>query len=377
MTFPGWAYRRRRRAGVLPTAVVAGALVLGTTTGAVVHQIGEVTASPPVVSSTTPVPQLPSPSVASVDPSDRPAKSASPSRTPSTGTPPDLPRSSPLDDAQFVVPRGPVDAQRLDVAWLNGPTATRRLKTPKGHRVNSPTLSVDRRTIIYVDRTANRLRTIAADGSGDRVLFSKHPPGCATISHISWNPADQNQLVMRCIDEVGRRGLFVVTVNGDLVRRLNISNVRMDDPAVSPDGTLVAFWMANTTRRANGGGIFTMPLDGSAEPTPLTADRSGRDADPAWSPDGKRIAFRRSTINSGFDVYVMNANGSNVQRLVGGPATEEKPAWSPDGLRLLTVSDRTDPGRAQGLYMVDSSGGKLQPLGIVSDVVTTPVWVSR
>ena len=73
----------------------------------------------------------------------------------------------------------------------------------------------------------------------------------------------------------------------------------------------------------------------------------------------------------------MNANGSNVQRLVGGPATEEKPAWSPDGSRLLTVSDRTDPGRVQGLYLVDSSGGKLQPLGIVSDVVTTPVWVSR
>ena len=151
----------------------------------------------------------------------------------------------------------------------------------------------------------------------------------------------------------------------------------MDDPAVSPDGTLVAFWMADTTRRANGGGIFTMPLDGSAEPTSLTADRTGRDADPAWSPDGKRIAFRRSTVNSGFDVYVMNADGSKVERLVGGPATEEKPAWSPDGSRLLTVSDRTDPGKVQGLYVVNSSGGKLKPVGLDAEVVTTPVWASR
>ena len=282
-----------------------------------------------------------------------------------------------MDDAQFVVPRGPSEAQQLDVAWLNGPTDTKRLKTPKGHRVNNPTLSVDRRTIIYIDRTANRLRTVAADGSGDRVLFSKHPSGCATIGHVSWNRADQNQLVLRCTNEAGRAGLFVVTVQGELVRRLNIGNVRMDDPAVSPDGTLVAFWMADTSRRANGGGIFTMPLDGSAAPTSLTADRTGRDADPAWSPDGKRIAFRRSTVNSGFDVYLMNADGSKVERLVGGPATDEKPAWSPDGSRLLTVSDRADPGKVQGLYVVDSSRGKLKPVGIDAEVVTTPVWASR
>ncbi len=282
-----------------------------------------------------------------------------------------------MDDAQFVVPRGPTEAQRLDVAWLNGPTATKRLKTPKGHRVNSPTLSVDRRTIIYIDRTANRLRTAAANGSGDRVLFNKHPSGCATIGHVSWNRADQNQLVMRCADEAGRARLFVVTVQGQLVRRLNIGNVRMDDPAISPDGKLVAFWMADTTKRANGGGIFTMPLVGSAQPTSLTPDRSGRDADPAWSPDGKRIAFRRSTVNSGFDVYVMNANGSKVKRLVGGPATDEKPAWSPDGSRLLTVSDRIDPGKLQGLYVVNSSGGNSKAVGVVAEVVTTPVWASR
>jgi Tol biopolymer transport system component len=377
MTFPEWLGRQRRRAGVLPIAVLAGALVLGTATGAVVHQVGEVTASPKAASSTTSVPQSPSSPVASADPSDSPATSPGPNKTPWTRMPPGLPRSKPLDDAQFVVPRGPIDAQRLDVAWLNGPTATKRLKTPKGHRVNSPTLSVDRRTIIYIDRTANRLRTIAADGTGDRVLFSNHPPGCTTISHVSWNPADQNQLVMRCIDEAGRRGLFVVSVKGELVRRLNIGDVRIDDPAVSPDGTLIAFWMATTTKRANGGGIFTMPLDGSAGPTALTADRIGRDADPAWSPDGKRIAFRRSTVNSGYDVYMMNANGSNVERLVGGPATEEKPAWSPDGSRLLAVSDRADPGRVQGLYVINSLGGKPEPIGIDAEVVTTPVWASR
>ena len=93
------------------------------------------------------------------------------------------------------------------------------------------------------------------------------------------------------------------------------------------------------------------------------ADRGpdGRDADPAWSPDGKRIAFRRSTVNSGFDVYLMNADGSKPERLVGGPATEEKPAWSPDGSRVLTVSDRIDPGKVQGLYVVNFPAARPSP----------------
>ena len=159
MTTPGSLPPQRRRVGVLPIAVIAGALVLGTATGVVVHQVSQVTASPPAASGTTSVPQSPNSSVTPADSADSPAKSPDPNETPSTDAPPGLPRSAPLDAAQFVVPRGPAEIQQLDVAWFNGPTATRRLKTPNGHRVNSPTLSVDRRTIIYIDRTANRLRT--------------------------------------------------------------------------------------------------------------------------------------------------------------------------------------------------------------------------
>ncbi len=360
---------------VLPIAVLVGALGLGTVAGVVFHRAGDVTASPPSGTATTTNPA--SSSTPSARPSGESATPARPTGTPSSTTPSTLPRSAPVDGGQFVVPRGPAEAQQLDVAWVNGPTVTTRLKTPKGHRVNSPTLSVDRRTIIYIDRTAGRLRTMAADGSGDRVLFRDHPSGCDTLGHVSWNRADQNQLVLRCTDVAGRPALFVVTVAGDLVRRLDLGDVRLDDPAISPDGTRVAFWMATTTRRANGGGIVSMPLDGSAAPTWLTPDRIGRDADPAWSPDGTRIAFRRSTVNSGFDVYVMAADGSGVRRVLGGPATEEKPAWSPDSSRLLAVSDRDDPGKVQTLYLVTATGDKPKPVGLGAEVVTTPVWASR
>lgn len=59
----------------------------------------------------------------------------------------------------------------------------------------------------------------------------------------------------------------------------------------------------------------------------------------AWSPDGKQIAFttdRRGT----FDIFVMNADGSNQRPLLAGPTEDWWPVWSPDGARIAFSSDR-------------------------------------
>ena len=61
----------------------------------------------------------------------------------------------------------------------------------------------------------------------------------------------------------------------------------------------------------------------------LTGD-VGDDDDPAWSPDGTRIAFS-SNRGGTTSIYVMNADGSDVQRLSTGTKTERHPTWSPDG----------------------------------------------
>lgn len=74
------------------------------------------------------------------------------------------------------------------------------------------------------------------------------------------------------------------------------------------------------------GQIYRARADG----TGLVALGSGRN--PVWSPDGQRIAFVRGDDYGG-DVYVMDADGANVQRVAPG-LTMSRPAWSPDGRRL-------------------------------------------
>jgi Tol biopolymer transport system component len=90
---------------------------------------------------------------------------------------------------------------------------------------------------------------------------------------------------------------------------------------------------SNRSGTAASGDIFTMPPLGRHE-IRLTEVRPD-DAQSAWSPDGRRIAFK-SRRDGNNELYVMNADGSGETRLTISPSISEgQPAWSPDGTRLL------------------------------------------
>jgi len=69
-----------------------------------------------------------------------------------------------------------------------------------------------------------------------------------------------------------------------------------------------------------------MNADGGGQ-TNLT-NNPASDLDPAWSPDGSKIALA-SDRSGDFDIYVMNADGSGQTNLTNNPAADTKPAWSP------------------------------------------------
>ena len=130
-------------------------------------------------------------------------------------------------------------------------------------------------------------------------------------------------------------GLYVVNADGSGKQKL--TSARYSTPAWSPDGRRIAF--------GAGSNVWVMNADGS-EPLNLTPD-PGTDSDPAWSPDGRRIAFlrlRHPPRGPNWwerEVYVMNADGSGQRRLARHATTSfSAPTWSPDGRKLAFVSDR-------------------------------------
>jgi WD40 repeat protein len=115
-------------------------------------------------------------------------------------------------------------------------------------------------------------------------------------------------------------------------------------PELSPDGKRQAFSSGRSGERAQ---IFVANADGS-NPVALT---SGADwqGSPAWSPDGRRVAF-----DSASGICIVDSEGGVARQLTGGPADECCPAWSSDGRQLYFTSDRS--GRFE-VWRVPTDGG--------------------
>jgi len=122
--------------------------------------------------------------------------------------------------------------------------------------------------------------------------------------------------------------------------------------SLSADGTRIAFTESNYQ-------ISTIGSDGTNLRQFSLAFQAQT---PVWSPDGSRIAFEGTRLDN-TDIYVMDADGSNLRRLTTSPAADQWPSWSPNGTRI--VYDNLGAERADDsgfsptseIYSISTSGG--------------------
>ena len=167
----------------------------------------------------------------------------------------------------------------------------------------------------------------------------------------------------------GAAEIYLMTYNGGNQTRLtNNTGVEDENPAWSPDGQFLAY----VSTIDGSFDIWVMSSFGEGEPVNLTPDSSQSDTAPAWSPDGTRIAFVSNRVNGIDDIYVMNADGSEVQRITT-TGRSDSPAWSPDSTHIVFSSSRTGNDE---IFILDMSDPEAEAINITnhegSD--TDPVW---
>jgi TolB protein len=158
--------------------------------------------------------------------------------------------------------------------------------------------------------------------------------------------------------------IFVMNADGSHQRQVTFNQLDDEDPAWSPNGKRIAFVRDfNPVRGELDWDILTMRADGSAERN-LTNTPGVLEHQPTWSPNGRRIAFSRAPdAESDNDIYKMRPDGSKVQQLTSDALDNEFPNWSPDGTRIVFNSTRDEPlGENYEVYSMRAGGGHVTRL---------------
>jgi Tol biopolymer transport system component len=189
----------------------------------------------------------------------------------------------------------------------------------------------------------------ASEGEDYEPTWAPDGAWLAFTSTRSEGPSDPDNPTSNFSDD---REIYRMDADGSDETQLTATSSRFTDeqPSISPDGTKIAFasnrhWDTTGVDQLD---IYVMNADGTGEPRRLTFDAAPtypletQSQNPAWSPDGTRIAYESTRGFEGKgEVFVVNADGSGQPINVSNdPSWDTDPAWSPDGTQITFTSER-------------------------------------
>jgi TolB protein len=160
----------------------------------------------------------------------------------------------------------------------------------------------------------------------------------------------------------GRFALRVADADGEGGQVALNSAESIISPAWSPDGRELAYVSFESQKAV----VYSQEV--ASGKRRALANFRGSNSAPAWSPDGQTLAVTLSR-DGGSQIYLLNRNGDNLRRLTNSPAIDTEPVFAPDGRALYFVSDR---GGAPQIYRTAVTGGAVERITFASSYNISP-----
>jgi len=181
----------------------------------------------------------------------------------------------------------------------------------------------------------------------------------------AWSP-DGKQIVFSS-NRDGDIEIFSIDANGTNLQQLTENSADDNYPVWSPDGNRIAFY----SNRDGVFGLFVMNADGRDQRRLVEvkglSDVIPVEAKPVWSPDGKYIAF----AGDGMQLFMVNADNSQVTQLTTDNKWISDPSWSPDSIKI-TFTTKAKGGYA--VFIVDINTKTIEQISVESDWIWETEW---
>jgi Tol biopolymer transport system component len=250
--------------------------------------------------------------------------------------------------------------EQVTVRPLDAPDASPAF-APRGDAIAYASLS-DGVYRIWVMSLADRLPRAVTDGGGVGDTEPAWSPDGRKLAFMRGDPRDSVDLYLVDVPATDSAPAARPTL---LLAGDDDDPERVGAPAFAPDGASIV--LSADRRQGKGTGLFRFDLARRSltriSPVPRKASHI-LDLDPAFSPDGTRIAFASnrhvaSADHDDLDIYSMAVDGSGLTRLTDDPGSAREPAYSPDGKRIFFASTRYRQNAYEWeIYVMSATGGR-------------------